>query len=1292
MTKKTRHNYGSAVLFLGLVLLLSLAPLLNANGVQAQGPDKPSKPEGVPVQGLPVPPAGERMDPGQNARPISQVTAGTDVEALRYQNAGPVNVIIELTEPPAALYASQGDGGVSGQIAQVESAQNATLSAMSTQGITYTVLGTTERVLSAMLVRVDGSALGSIQLLPGVKHAYVERIGHLENSTSIPFVRAPDAWDLGYTGAGMRVGLIDSGIDYDHVNFGGNGNGVGEYGVEFPSVKIAGGYDFVGDSWNPYTSPTLVPDPDPYDQNGHGSHVAGTMAGYGVLSGAMYAGPYGSATTPFATMTIGPGVAPEATIYVYKVGSVSNYVSEFAAIEALDRATDPDDNGNTSDHLDVVNMSIGGDFGDPTYGWAYAADVASQVGVVVVSSAGNGGDTYFIQGDPSTANRAISVAASSDGSLGFEILQSPLSGIYEAASASFGPSIYDVTGTLELANDGSGAPTLACNALTGFTSGNIALIDRGTCSFTTKVYNAQVAGAVGVLIANTLTGSFGGLGAADDDLLAPLITIPSMMIQYGDGQTIRAALPQIVHLSNSIVYGATADHMASFSSRGPQRRLTDPLNAALKPDITAPGEAITSTALGTGNGAVTFGGTSMASPHVAGTVALLRQEHPTWTVAEIKALVMNTATHLLTDGTDNYDPARVGTGRLDVANAVASNVIAYNQANPELVSVSWGIQEVTGVTSQTKYITVENKGANTQVIFNVSYLGLADIPGVTFTVSPTTNLTVPAGGQGTITVTLDINPAAMVGPHTHAPTVSETQLGLPRFWLSEESGLVQLELVRGPATDLWVPVYVSARPASQLQATTDPLPVSGMTGFTTIDMAGTGVDTGTNYPYDVLSVVTALELYDESPDESEAAYGLPDEANSADLEYIGVTSDYNSVVSLGGGLGDTHVYFGISTYGDWASISEETWFEVYIDFDQDGIDDYLVYNWNLGPFAGASSNDVFVSVVRDLSTPYVDWYGDYVNYLEPDIIDTAPFQSRALVFGMWADLMGLTTDTDPAFDFWVLSWYKDNPVDISSLMTYDPTAQALDFTLGFTGASIWEDFAGSAVPLEYDWSVYEGPNPPCVLLIHHNNVDALKAETICLQVSVTHDVGVTITVDNAAPFEGDPVVFTITAINNVATDPVGAILVPTLPAGLTYVSDTVSQGSYSTISNQWTIGVLPPSGTATMTLTASVDAGTAGSTLTTSADISGTVGTDTNPADNSASVDVVPFGPGGPEWQEGSEEGTGTAAGEVTVLPSTGYPPVEESQSSTNLLPFGLAGALALTLVVGLVLRRRKHA
>ncbi len=1220
MNRKTRHTLLQGVLFAGLLIVFCLTWLAPPVAVQAQGPGTPRK---LTEFSLSARPTSRTLD-----TPLREVVpAGTDPLLYNLAKQGPVNIIVEL-EVPAAIEAgvrpgmsqAQAASAMEAQVSRVEASQQALLGALNNAGLSYQLVGVSRRVLNAVIVRADGAQLAAIRALPGVKAAYPERIVELDNSTSVPFVGAPALWQqgTGYTGQGVTIGIIDSGIDYDHVNFGGDGDGVPE-ASEFPTAKIAGGYDFVGDSWHPVSSPALVPDADPYDQNGHGSHVAGTAAGYGVLGGATYTGPW-NAGTPFTTMDIGPGVAPEATLYAYKIGSASNYVSEAAAILALEQAV--------LDDVDVVNMSVGGDFGDPNIGWAAAADNAALAGVVVVSSAGNSGDVYFIQGDPATADWAISVAASVDGSLGIEVTASSnpaLVGIYEAAAASFGPATYDVTAALVLVNDGAGTVTDGCEPLIGFPSGAIALIDRGTCTFVQKVKNAQNAGAAGVLIANSATGVFGGMGGSD-----PTITIPSVMIQYADGQALRSA-SVTVRMANTIVYGGTADTLASFSSRGPQRE-PDGANVGLKPDITAPGFGITSTALGTGNGSVSYSGTSMASPHVAGAVALLRQLHPTWSVAEIKALVMNTAAHHVYQGNNQtppiYGPARAGVGRLDLANASSSDVIAYNAAAPELVSVSFGIIDASAPASLVRNVTVENKGS-AAVSFDASYISLADINGVSVSVSPAT-VNVPAGGTATVQVTLNITDhATWNAPHSHDPTVAETQNGFPRHWLSEESGLLRLQNA-AQEIELWVPIYAAVRSASTLQATTDPLPVTGMTGLDVISMAGKAVITGGMPPYAEYSLVSAFELYDESEDDPfyEGVY------DSGDLQYVGVTSDYNAVRNLGGTLYDhSRLYFGLSTYGNWSSLSEEVWFEVYVDADQDGNPDYRLWNWNLGSTFFGESNDVFIVIVDDLGAGTSSWYGDYVNDVEADLYDTVTFQSNVLLMGTWAGLLGLD-DTDATFDFWVASWYLDGTlVDVSNLMTYNMLAQGVDFSTDgvndYPGAPIWQDVNGQSVPVRYDWSVYEGPNPPCVLLLHHHNVPALRAETVCLQANVTHDVGVTKTVDNATPNEGDLVVYTITATNNDPLQPVAATVDDPLPDGMAYLSYVASQGSFSEINGQWVIGVLPPGGSATLRIRTYPEIGTAGKTITNTATITGSVGVDSNPADNTASATLTVNGPGG---------------------------------------------------------------
>jgi subtilisin family serine protease len=223
---------------------------------------------------------------------------------------------------------------------------------------------------------------GAFRRLEGVKRVRPIEPAVPHNRTSVPFVGAPGLWGStmpvagGVTGRGVRIGIIDTGIDYMHGDFGGSGlladyqqaatdtsgwttspsSGPGQ----FPTAKVSGGWDFAGDAYNGGGVP--VPDPNPMDCYGHGTHVAGTAAGFGVTAaGATYTGPY-NATDPYSTPPrIGPGVAPEATLYALRVfgcGGVSALVPE-----AIDWAIDPNADGHFSDHLDVINMSLGSDFG-----------------------------------------------------------------------------------------------------------------------------------------------------------------------------------------------------------------------------------------------------------------------------------------------------------------------------------------------------------------------------------------------------------------------------------------------------------------------------------------------------------------------------------------------------------------------------------------------------------------------------------------------------------------------------------------------------------------------------------------------------------------------------------------------------------------------------------------------------------------------------------------------------------------------------------------------------------------
>src|SRR5512132_1944834 len=235
----------------------------------------------------------------------------------------------------------------------------------------------------------------------------------LDNSTSVPFIGAPKVWNkFGARGQGMTLALVDTGIDYTHKDFGGSGNpadyenndpNVVEPGT-FPTKKVIGGFDFVGSNYDVLDADTSDdiprPDFDPLDRDGHGTHTGGTCCGIGVPG------------------KVGAGVAPNVKILAYKVWDVGNSTDD-VLVAAYERAVDPNQDGDTSDHADVLSFSGGVDYGTLNSVEAVAAERVVDLGTVFVASAGNSGNqpaggSAYITGTPANARGVISVAASVD--------------------------------------------------------------------------------------------------------------------------------------------------------------------------------------------------------------------------------------------------------------------------------------------------------------------------------------------------------------------------------------------------------------------------------------------------------------------------------------------------------------------------------------------------------------------------------------------------------------------------------------------------------------------------------------------------------------------------------------------------------------------------------------------------------------------------------------------------------------------------------------------------------------
>ena len=1075
-----------------------------------------------------------------NDRPVGDLEGGQE----ELPETGEFNVMIELFDAPTSrVYAqalgNQSDraanpqqraaaqGAARAQMVRIRGAQQRVLARLGNFGRSARTLYSVQTAYNGIAARIDASILPQLRAHTDVKAVHALPIHYLENSTSLPFIKAASAWAAtsGNAGEGIKIAVIDTGVDYLHATFGGpgtaaayaaNNRAIIEPGT-FPTVKVVGGMDFAGDAYTGANTP--VPDPDPLDCNGHGSHVAGTATGLGVnADGTTYLGPY-DGTTPFSSFSIGPGVAPKAQLYALKVFGCTGGTG--LTTQAINWAVDPNGDGDPSDHVDVINMSLGSNFGTSTDASATASSNAALAGVIVVASAGNAGDTHFIAGSPATSTRTISVANIVDFGLQQSTLtvNSPpaIAGNKGALPAQFNPLVATptvITGSVKLADDGStdlfpgagpgvvGTTTDGCQTFApGFFTGQIALVDRGGgCAFTFKVKNAQDAGATGVIIANNVAGTISMSGSD------PTITILSLSITLADGNAIKGQLGTGVN--TTLRFTNLGDTVSGSTSRGVRRN-----DVGVKPDIAAPGSSITSTGVASGNLSSTISGTSMASPHVAGAMALLRQLHPTWSVEELKALVMNTANHDLFQGShgtgNKFAVARIGAGRIDLQDASSGEVIAYSDDSSGAVTVSFGAPEVVGSASLTRTVRVANKGA-VDVSYDLSYVGLSNVPGVSYSFPDGPNVTVPAGGSTTFRVELTADAAAM--NHPRDPTMASTQgnPANPRHYLSEESGYITL--TPGSGTALRLPVYAAPRIASNMTTDHDYVLFTGPTGSTTIGLTGQDVNTGVVLPEDEVSFVSAFELQGTSP----ATVPATSFASNADLKSVGVASDYKVTNSVVPGPTGTKIFFGISTHGKWSTPSDVT-INIFIDRDRNGTDDVQVINT---AFADAQGNlfDVFVSARRNLSPVGPLTADSFINNISA-IVDTVPYHTSMMVIPVNASAIGLTT-ANAKFNYRITTSSRGfgGIIDTMPTRTYDAANPGFDFTGGIPGLTIHRDLNGGFIPVNYNKANFQANGSLGVLLLHHHN--ALGAHDQIL--SVQEPTATTVTVDAVSGVYSDP--------------------------------------------------------------------------------------------------------------------------------------------------------------------------
>ncbi|MGH3936734.1 MAG: S8 family peptidase, partial [Pseudonocardiaceae bacterium] len=888
---------------------------------------------------------------------------------------GPVAVFVELAQPSAVdvFQAERGAGrppaaaalAASAAKGQVGQAADRVLGTLRHRGAGVHELFRTANAVPGLAVIADGEVIRGVAGSSDVRSVRTIIPKTTMNSSAVLLTRTLRAWQqTGWLGDGVRIGIIDDGIDYTHADFGGPGTRAAYTAIDrsavrpgyFPTRKVVGGYDFAGDDYDGGVSGVLGaiprPDPNPLSCGEHGSHVAGTAAGFGVnADGSTFLGNYqGLDQAALNALRVGPGTAPRAQLYALKIFGCHGATALTA--KAMDWALDPDGDGDFADRLDVVNLSLGSDYGAPDDPDSLFVRKLAVNGVLPVFAAGNGGDLYDIGGAPGNTPEALTVASTRDSAVlrdGAQVtapseLSAIVGGQYSLDFTGYG-GLDRTAPVLRLSDpaNADGCQPYSASDAAAVAGKHVWLEwddDEVTrrCGSKVRADNALAASAAGVLLPTTkeqfAAGIAGNAGLPMFQFTGPA---SAALRRAVDARTLAVRLAGKLRTSVHTNDPRLTDTPSEFSSR-------DVRGPALKPDVAAPGDTIASAHSGSGSGVLVSSGTSMASPHVAGIGALVRQAHPDWNVVEVKAAVVNTA------GVDVHSrdgqqgplaaPNRVGAGRVDAAAAVTNEVLAMVPDDPGQVSVDFGVVEAAGPVTMRKTIKVVNKGAAAGR-YAVAYEPVTTMPGVSYHLS-SGSIDISPEGVAALTVTLRIDdPSAL--RRMADPTIEKTQLGAARQFVADASGRVVFSAP--DAVTLRVPVYSAPRPAASISVASS-VRFQGDQRQALLPLSGRGVDQGSGDAA-YRSLISVLQLQAESGRLAQCegvvvAGCAPNRtAQGGDIRYVGVTSTAPLAIARGKPE-DAVLAFGIVTWEDWYNVGSNTIPFVDIDTSGDGLPDFEV--------------------------------------------------------------------------------------------------------------------------------------------------------------------------------------------------------------------------------------------------------------------------------------------------------------------------------------------------------------
>lgn len=575
---------------------------------------------------------------------IPSASAGQPTDRIARSAASePVRFFVQFQSAPLA------DNNSSQQRALIGQDHQDFRNQMKNAEINYRELSSFSKLFNGVAITAQSRDLGRIRAMHGVTGVYMIRKTDAPvplDSSSNRMIGADKAWQgdssrriPGVDGSGVKVAIIDTGIDYTHPDLG---------GCFGPGCRVIDGWDFVGTDYDGSSAP--IPDADPMDENGHGTHVAGIIGAR-------------AATEDGVT-----GVAPGASFVALKVFGKQGSTTDDIILQALEMAYDM--------KVDVVNMSLGSAFAWPESPTAQALDKLAKKGIFVAASAGNSGASgEFAVGAPAVGTGGIAVASFENDSVRHHAFLAPDSTAIAHEAMTFSPEPPASGQSPELVYVGLATKDSDFQNPDGTSKvkGKVALISRGQVTFQEKTVRAKQFGAVASIIFNNKPGFFlGTLGAAGH-------YIPTVSISQDAGNHLLGLLntgPVTVTWTEKLqeFKNETAGLMSDFSSWGPAPDLS------IKPDLTAPGGSIYSTFPVSMGGYATLSGTSMASPHVAGAAALLlqarrlmfQQGDPLVKTTALRNLLMNTAVPR-TEGpnsTDLYPVHSQGAGLIDVWAAI----------------------------------------------------------------------------------------------------------------------------------------------------------------------------------------------------------------------------------------------------------------------------------------------------------------------------------------------------------------------------------------------------------------------------------------------------------------------------------------------------------------------------------------------------------------------------------------------------------------------------------------------